>query len=233
MLDGSLMIQYSDPMRRSITAFMLACISLSPLAAQEEWALHRAQNAEELRETADEMVDRGLTPVGLDFSGGRGLTMLFTNTPWWPAGAYRIEDIARLDQLNQVVTQRIREGWLPMDISLQSGRYVILFADVPERVDGWRVIGSESSLMEIQSTISTYRDEGFTTVGVTRVDEESVAHLFLALPERDFSLPMVVGLPNAPEEAAATIQTMVDDDWYPVGVTTTDEELILVFLRAE
>ena len=227
------MIQYSDRMRWITAALFVFCIAAGSVSAQEEWALHRATSTAELRETADEMVQRGLTPVGLDYHDERGLTMLFTNTPWWPAGAYRIEDIGELDKLTQVVTERIREGWLPMDLSLQDGRYIVLFADVPERVAGWRVIGSEPSLMEIQSTISTYRSEGFTTVGLSRVDDARVAHLFLALPERDFPLPTVVGIPRDAQEAAATIQSMVDDGWFPVGVTTTDEEIILAFLRAQ
>ncbi|MFW5688138.1 MAG: hypothetical protein ACOC1U_01090 [Spirochaetota bacterium] len=219
-------------MKRTILALALVVACVAPIAAQQEnWALVRFQSLEELRLRTETMLELGLTPVGIDASDERGLSMLFSRVPWWPAQAYRVEEIPSLDSLTDLVTTSIRDGWLPMDITFQDDRYIVLFTDAPDSVDGWRVIGTEARLSQIQTTLSQYRGEGFTAVGLTAVDETTIAHLFLALPERDFPIPAVIGVPHDPEEAAAAIQSMVDDRWIPVGVTSTPDEIILAFIR--
>jgi non-ribosomal peptide synthetase component F len=218
-------------MRRAALTLIIGLALVFSVHAQD-WALRRFSDLQELQSLTDQFVEEGFTPAAIDVSEEFGVTMLFSRIPWWPATAYVIEEIDALSQLTDTVTSRIEDGWFPMDVSLQDDRYVLLFVDAPAVLNGWRIVGSEPSFIEVQRTLSEYRSEGFVPVGLSVTGDGQLAHLLLAVEdaEQSFAAPAVVGVPHDPEEAAAAIETMVNDGWTPVSMTMTPDEILVAFL---
>lgn len=208
---------------------MLAALALPTFA--QEWALHRLDDVSELRATTEERIEEGYTPVSLDISEDLGLTVLYARLADWDADSFAIEEIPSLDNLNELVTSRIRDGWFPMDFSFGAGTNALLFTSSEDVVDGWRIVSAPASSLEVQKTVAEYTAEGFTPVGISALDNGQLAFLLLRLPERETATPMIIGVSKDPEEAVVTMQSMVDDGWTPVGVTTTASEMVVLFLQ--
>lgn len=217
-------------MRHALTAVIISLVAVSALPAQE-WALERLESVNDLRQTTEQRIDEGFTPVSLDISEDLGLTVLYARLSTWAADTFAIEEIPSLDLLNDLVTTRIRDGWFPMDFSFGAGTNALLFTSTADVVDGWRLISSPASTMEVQSAVAGYRADGFTPVGISALDNGQMGLLFLSLPEREALTSIIVGMSKDPEEAVTTIQSMVDDGWTPVGVTTTASEMVVLFLQ--
>ncbi|MFW5836322.1 MAG: hypothetical protein ACOCVK_02840, partial [bacterium] len=191
---------------------------------------HRLEDTSELRSVTDARLDEGYTPTAIDISSELGLSMLYSRVSAWPATTYAIEELDSLENLNEVVTERIREGWFPMDFSFQNETYVLLFTDSPETLDGWRLVGTSPSFMEIQRTIARYKDEGFTPVGISATDDNQLALLLLSLPDREAPKSIVVGVSKDPEEVTILVQSMIGEGWTPMSVTTAPNEFVMLFL---
>jgi len=123
-----------------------------------------------------------------------------------------------------------RDGWFPMDFSFQNDTYALLFTDSPETLGGWRLVGTSPSFMEIQRTITEYKDEGFTPVGISATDDGQLAMLLLNLPEREAPNSIVIGVSKDPEETTILVQSMISEGWTPMSVTTAPTELVMLFL---
>ncbi len=215
-------------MRKALLLTIIA-LTATTLTAQE-WALHRLEDTSELRSVTDARIEAGYTPTAIDISSELGLSMLYSRVSAWPATSYAIVELESLENLNEVVTERIRDGWFPMDFSFQNDTYALLFTDSPEVLSGWRLVGMSPSFMEIQRTITRYRDEGFTPVGISATDDGQLAMLLLNLPERDAPNSIVIGVSKDPEETTILVQSMISEGWTPMSVTTSPTELVILFL---
>ncbi|MFP4114849.1 MAG: hypothetical protein ACOC0Y_02205 [Spirochaetota bacterium] len=216
-------------MRRFFTLLVFGLVFAS-FGWTQEWQLRRFTDPAAMRETTDELVADGFVPASIDVSEEFGITMLFTRLDWWTVTAYRVEEIASLSDLTETVSGLIEEGWLPMDLSFQDDQYVLLAVDAAETLDGWRVVSSEAELVTIQSTLSAHRSDGFQPVGISATGRTEIAYLLLGMPERDFGVPAILGVPHDPHKAAEAIQSMVDAGWYPLSITTTSEEIVVLFV---
>lgn len=224
------MVRYSGRMR-IVSIVIIAATVLALPAFGQDWALHRIEDQTDLRETSEARIAEGFTPVGLDISADLGLTMLYARLGTWEADSYAIEEIPSLDLLNEVVTGRIREGWFPMDFSFSGESNALLFTSSEDVIDGWRLISTEASTIEVQRTIAEYQTEGFTPVGIAALENGQLALLLLDLPEQETPAPIIMGVSKDPEEAVVAIQSTVEDGWTPLSVTTTDSQMIVLFLR--
>jgi hypothetical protein len=216
-------------MRR--TAAAIVTLLVAALLPAQEWALQRLTSTDELRSVTEQRVRDGYTPVGIDIGDELGLSVLYARPVAWQADSYAIEELDSLDALNRVVTDRIRDGWFPMDFTIHDETYALLFTDSADVIGGWRIVGSDPAFMEVQRTIAGYEADGFTPVGISATDGGQLAILFLRLPERDQVNSVVVGVAPDPEEITIVVQSMVDEGWTPMSVTAAPTELVILFLR--
>jgi hypothetical protein len=195
---------------------------------QPSWIIQRFESTEAIANQAQQFVDDGYTPVGIDVSDKWGFSMLFSRNPVWPAQTFAVEEITAAADVTERVTERIEDGWLPIDLSFQDGRYIFLFVDAPERVSGWRVIPSERSTVSVQRSLSRFRADGYTVMGSSLVDDGTLVHLLLELPAKEFRSPSLIGVPNDPEEAAQAIESLVQEGWTPLGMSVGENELLIL-----
>jgi len=216
---------------RTLFTFIIVALLLPLPAFGQEWALHRVADIAELRATTDRRIDEGYTPVALDISDELGLTVLYARLGSWDADSYAIEQLSTLDNLNELVTSRIREGWFPMDFAFGADANALLFTSTADVVGGWRIVSAPASSIEVQKTVAEYRAEGFTPMGVSALDDGQLALLLLNLPEAEAPASIIMGVPTDPEEAVVALQSMVADGWTPISVTTTATEMVVLFLE--
>lgn len=229
-MDSASRVRYSGRMR-TLFPFIIVALLLPLPAFGQEWALDRVDDVAELRATTDRRIDDGYTPVALDISDELGLTVLYTRLASWDADSYVIEELSTLDDLNELVTSRIREGWFPMDFSVGADANALLFTSTADVVGGWRIVSAPGSSVEVQKTVSEYRAEGFTPMGISALDDDQLALLLLDLPEREAPASMIMGVPTDPEEAVVGLQSMVADGWTPISITTIEDEMVVLFLQ--
>ncbi|MFP4378174.1 MAG: hypothetical protein ACLFP4_14110 [Spirochaetales bacterium] len=216
--------------RMTLFFAILASTSLLLAAQEQSWIIERFESQDAIAEQAEQYIEAGYTPVGIDVSDTWGFTMLFSKNPAWPATTFAVEEINAASEVTDRVTQRVRDGWLPVDLSFQNDRYIFLFIDAPERVAGWRILPSQRSTVSVQRALSQFRNDGYTVMGSSLVDDGSLVHLVLELPDRDLRGPSLIGVPNDPEDAATAVETLAREGWTPMGISVgVDELLVLLY----
>jgi hypothetical protein len=175
-------------------------------------------------------VEAGYLPVGFEIRPDSGLAVLLVRGTLDELKGWQIHEYTDWNALEREITESIRAGFVPMDISRYGDVLSILWVEAEMEIAGWRITTCPNTLSERARAVNNLQAQGFTLWGLS-IHDDLVWLLFLSRPDREQRTGSISVFSPVATEFQSAIAEVYDQGWRPNGLGTDGDSLYICFSR--
>jgi hypothetical protein len=196
------------------------------------WAVAFHENRELFQQEVSDTIGRGYVPTGMEATTEGRFTILYSLAASGVPDRWLLESYTA-STINEELSQRLVSGLTPLAFSVLDETYYVLFAAGGAEVSAWRIHETGLDTQHMQSTISSYQQDGYSIVDIS-IDPstDKMWYLFVQQENRtggpESSL-FINAYPNGEQMVAGISSDYLDGRGVPFGLASGDDISTVLF----
>lgn len=200
------------------------------------WILFFHEFGEAMTDEINVTLERGYVPAAVEITSDGALAVLYLYSPQTAPDVWLLEDYDDPSLINEAITTRLVNNWIPLGFSVLDGTYYVFYAHAEEQtIRGWRIHESEVDDEAITEVLALYQNQGFGLVDMS-IDPltDRMWYLFVEQPGA-FAGPgarfFINAYPNGQTTAGGILSDYNAGRGFPFAFASGDVVSIVTFVR--
>ena len=175
------------------------------------------------------LCNEGYLPVGMEIDEGRSIFIFYVEDESMPFNEWTIHQFNDLSKLETEFTSRLKDGWVPMDISKTPLAFYTFFVKTDiVKIGGWRLATSGLENDQIEERINEFASQGFSPWGLS-ISQGLIWHLLINDGLGDHRSTFINSYKNKYENLKQEINNDIAEGWAPWGLMMIGEEVFVEY----